>query len=553
MLLDIPGALSSIFIQSSQPVAVSEIKLSTGETISLVTEHETQVKRLLLDISHNEPEREASPELSEPLAVTDLDSIIECKPFTSSALSLDSVIDLTDFDPKFLISLPFLKDTESEIDLTDLKQPSPPFALETKSASDNSSTNFSPSAHPAKTFSPETDRPLSNQSQLIEEILGSEDSYIKSLRLFDTIFLSMLIQRSSANFCAPLHNLKSVVGSILQSHDAAFGGVLRSANSIATAMRRCMEQSALYALYNINATLVAKLIEGGVAPFDAMFLRSIQRFLELHQPKSHHMDLSFKLFLRRPVARVGQYRLFLSDLSKQTDSAHVRECLDSVVASLTRCNELARTERLDQLDRLDALVDYSSAPGRTAHFYGFFSFFAQCHAMYVSCTRPDRAVKDAPVGLILHENHLMISDWSRSTARLTFLLPLSACQFLEALGDVGGLYHEGHPTLKIIFQDGGRRFEVLLASYTKGEYKALEAEWAKLPHGALDFGATYEECYFPRRTAIYDIDIRSGAVFRKHRKQCYFKEQIRCERNIKSVLVQRELSKRLRGPGARLK
>lgn len=329
------------------------------------------------------------------------------------------------------------------------------------------------SPNPKLSFSPGL-QPQAKKTQLVmQELVESEKNFIVGMRAVTRYFADACEMRchNLAMCCEPLVSFGAHLQEMVANHEELVRKLAKTQFPYDLLEISENLEKTNYAEYSGTVLLLVFLIHERVSPFETQFISSLNQFLEAFQPFGRRMDLSVKLLMQKPLARIAKYPLFLLALLQlNRGNMVVARALELVTEKLTEIDRQIETEsvKFDTLKVLEENLNYTSFVRRPAHFYGPIAFCSD-YVMF-SVGVPGLTVSQEAVSVICHKYHMVVAS-KRKPATIRHILPIPACTFIyQVYNCVSGLTSSANFAAKVVYWRLGQQYEFLLASVNEDDH-----------------------------------------------------------------------------------
>lgn len=385
------------------------------------------------------------------------------------------------------------------------------------------------SPNPKLSFSPGL-QPQAKKTQLVmQELVESEQSFIAGMKAVTRYFADACEMRchNLAMCCEPLVSFSAHLQEMVANHEELVRKLAKTQFPYNLLEISESLEKTNYAEYSGTVLLLVFLIHEKVSPFEPQWISSLNQFLEAFQPFGRRMDLSVKLLMQKPLARIAKYPLFLLAILQSTrgDMA-VARALELVTEKLTDIDRQIETEsvKFDTLKVLEANLNYTKFVRRPAHFYGPITFCSD-YVMF-SVGVPGLTVHQEAVSVICHRYHMVVAS-KRKPATIRHILPIPACTFIHQVYNcVSGLTSSADFAAKVLFGRSGNQYEILLASVNEEDHAEFvsclgQGNSIKFDGNSKLFASA--DVHIDPKLAICDI-VEPQNVSEETRQSCYFSQ-----------------------------
>ncbi|XP_078507705.1 pleckstrin homology domain-containing family G member 6-like [Lissotriton helveticus] len=212
-------------------------------------------------------------------------------------------------------------------------------------------------------------RKYSHQQEAVWELLCTELSYMKKLRIMTDLVICTLLNLHDANFLTEIHpeNLFSNIAHIIRAHRSFWQEVISPVLEEARRTRQPFDPMSFqegfqtfperFKAYTHYCLEVKKKMEFARVQYkDNELFRVFVSWVEKHK-QSHRLRLSDMLM--RPHQRITKYSLLLKAILKRTEDPATREALNNMVSSVEQFLQNVNTQmqRGEDYDKLRATMD----------------------------------------------------------------------------------------------------------------------------------------------------------------------------------------------------
>lgn len=359
----------------------------------------------------------------------------------------------------------------------------------------------------------------SQLQMLLRETVATEEAFIKSLKIISSYFVEPLVVKCSTLgvTCSPLLTMELIMLQMQSDHEEGLSVLSQdlSVESYLLAMNVILATS-FWGQYSCCVEQVLHLLTHRVPPFEADYVRHLQRFLELHQPTEQNLDLSIRLLLLKPFGRIAKYLLFLASISKLVNG----QAVEATRARLMKIEGDVGTwnAKFVEVDSMFKTVAFGQSFTPHPHFYGTIKHTEQVHVGWRAVGKKERInTKVELCTLWLFDRHVVLAKQKWLQKQVLFVIPLLHCQYIPnpTVNSVGGLYCTGNAA-KLLFEKNMCTYEVLIANMLSSS--------VELPQAALQMhGKSNADCYMGPKVAPFDVSLHSP-TFCRDRMVCYFRQ-----------------------------
>jgi hypothetical protein len=352
--------------------------------------------------------------------------------------------------------------------------------------------------------------PLSKRAfarrKVIEEIIGTEESFISAMKMLSGIYLATLIDKGNNGI--PLRLIHDYVDILIISHEEfldelrnlysiSFRNYIRPFDSpdfdsraqqllscsspmMAALVAELINKKAIsvyiYQEYNSIHDLVLKLMDSKEDDPDIgkTLTRSYQTFLEASQDGIDRMDLSFVSLISKPIARIPKYKLFLESLSKLTPLDEDEDChrliQDSIVQVDYSIKEVNRYG-LQEKTKAQLLFENLSFPPNLLKFpVEYLGLPLLIGALHITWIGRDRQILNHLFGSFLFKTHIILATITKGNKyEVKFLIPLAVSRAVDSNDFNGGIYSSYENSFKLAFENDYKLFELLVICHDEFE------------------------------------------------------------------------------------
>lgn len=384
----------------------------------------------------------------------------------------------------------------------------------------------------------------------VAELVQSEYVYVKSLELLAKFFLEPLVVRCAwlRLTCTPLLHMGQMVDALRARHEAFLGEASRGSEALVAGIAAVLAEPA-YGEYPTGAELLRALVQHQVPPFELLYVRSLQGFLEQSQPGDWRMDLSLVLLMQKPMGRIAKYRLFLQALARvEPDNARVLDAVAPVSRKLALINDaIAENDsRLRALREYGASLNYARLGVHHIEYFGCIRHVGRCAVLWMAADRRGAmAVSSRVARVAVHDRHVVVAD--NAALSVLFVVPQPNCRFVaDCASSDGGLYSDDRMTCKLVFAVGHSMYEVMLVTKSEEAHASLAASLQPFAGTLVAYAQTSDgDAFVGPDVARYDLDLADQQEFQRWKHSCYFREVYQVSEAVQTL--------KLRGMGTLLR
>lgn len=400
--------------------------------------------------------------------------------------------------------------------------------------------------------------------KLVEELFDTEVVYVDSLTMLKKFYIDPLVSSNSPMCGIPFILLQNILQLLIQNHLQLLKifqncGEARNIQNVSKLLEHISSNALSVHLYEEYCNVyedVLKLVKQehlvDKLRMNETWTKGWQNFLEATQPSTKRMDLSFISLIQRPIARLSKYKLIAVSTAKHVakiknkdddDMNVIDQLVVSIKNKLMQINDQSQEfEMKDKTLQINEVLDFENINcfnvKLSLQFFGKNLLCGILVAIWLQRKKLDvmeSEVRAMTVGSFLYKSHLILCDvGNKATSKkhdIKFIIPLSKCQISENLQDTwGGLYSNYPYTIKLIYENGFRQYELLLVSLTKNEFLA----WRNYLKTIIEvvngmYPLDYSDTSFPSvvynsdTIAPYDICLYDQRTYERYKVFCYFK------------------------------